>query len=171
MRFFMKRLDNGEPHLESDDRIFSIIFAESTDKFECVLADTGDVLFSYDSLEETIHEANKKLLSEVKVSTKEMKLMKAYYESLKSVKSKRDLKETKITNAKDVKKQAQKLLHSGGSIEFDSVSMQIDISYPSGKKIVLKKREVENLIDEFDSHPISQDITLDFEDYVLVKYM
>jgi hypothetical protein len=167
MTFHISRAYDNVPYLESDSRVYQIVFSEETFEYQLIFGDTGDVIVSDNTFDLLVRKAEKKLLEKIAIAPQYKKIFLNFYESTEFVKKSMNEEES----SKKIKAFVKKEKMNGSKIELDITSKRAFVTDPLGKKTTVKGKEFDSYIDEFSESPVSEDQTLDFEDYLLYKVL
>lgn len=167
MTFHISKAYDGVPFLESDGRVYQIVFSEETFEYQLIFGDTGDIIVSDSNFDALVQKAEKKLLERIAIAPQWRKIFLNFYESAEFIKKSMNEEESSTKIKSFVKKEKM----NGSEIKLDISSKRAFITDPSGKKTTVKGKEFDSYIDEFSESPVSEDQTLDFEDYLLYKVL
>ncbi len=167
MKFTIKRAYDDVPYLESDNRIYQIVFSEETYEYELIFADTEDLIVADVRFDSLIKKAAKKLLEKIEISGSDVKIMTSFYEGVDYLK--RTMNEEE--DSKKIQRFVKNELMNGSTIDLDVSLKRAFVTDPTGKKVTVKGKEFDSYIDEFSNSPASEDQTLDFSDYLLYKVL
>jgi hypothetical protein len=167
MKFTIKRAYDNVPYLESDNRIYQIVFSEETYEYLLIFADTEDLIVADVRFDSLIKKAAKKLLEKIEISGSDVKIMTSFYEGVDYLK--RTMNEEE--DSKKIQRFVKNELMNGSTIDLDVSLKRAFVTDPTGKKVTVKGKEFDSYIDEFSNSPASEDQTLDFSDYLLYKVL